>query len=161
MDKQFKDLYQILKDDLFRLAYSYTKNTNDAEDILQEVFVKLYNNINALNTMIDIKKWCIRVTINECKDLQKSIWKRKIFTLDDNKKNNFSYVQNNQSKEILACLFSLPTKYRIILFLYYYEGYKTYEIANILNKKETTIRSILSRGREKLKPILKEVDIDE
>jgi RNA polymerase sigma-70 factor (ECF subfamily) len=124
MYNQFKEAYKILKDDMFRLAYSYTNSIQDSEDVIQEVFIKLYNNINHLNNIEDIKKWCIRVTINKCKDLKKSIWKRKILPLDDNKRNDSFDTQNNQNKEVLDALFTLPPKYRVILFLYYYGGYK-------------------------------------
>lgn len=155
MNEKFIDNYQLLKSGLYRLAYSYTLNIADAEDILQEVFIQLYKNINSLTDAEHIKKWCIKVTINKCKDFKKSAWKRKVFGFNENEEKNIP--SKTESNEVLDEIFKLPEKYRVILFLYYYEGYKTGEMAKILNKNESTIRSDLSRGREKLKNIFKEV----
>jgi len=154
MNDKFIDNYQKIKGDLYRLAYSYTLNETDAEDILQDVFVELYKNIDFLTDEKHIKKWCIRVTINKCKDLRKSMWKRSVFSFSENEERKIYYKESKN--EVLNEILKLPVNYKITLFLYYYEGYKSDEIAKILNKKETTIRSYLYRGREKLKNLIKE-----
>lgn len=157
MDIEFQRIYNLIKNDIIRLAYAYTKNISDSEDITQEVFIKLYENMNKFINETDenVKKWCIKVTVNKCKNLFISSWKKKVrllFEFNDNKLSN-----NRQINEDLNdFLFRLPDKYRIVLVLYFYEGYKIQEIATILNKKESTIKQHLKRGKEQLEKILKE-----
>lgn len=148
-ETKFRNIYNLYKNDLFRLAISYTKNVSDAEDVIQEVFIKLYKNITDLHNDEHIKYWLIVTTINTCKNLNKSYWKRNIRSI-----NEIDVSKELNNNEILDELFKLPNKYRIVIFLYYYEGYKTKEIASILNTKESTIISILNRGRNKLKDLL-------
>lgn len=149
METKFRDIYNLYKNDLFRLAISYTKNISDAEDVIQEVFIKLHTHMANLNDDEHIKYWLIVTTINTCKNINKSYWKRNIISI-----NNFEVSKDFNNNEILDELFKLPRKYRLVIFLYYYEGYKTKEIASILKTKESTIRSILNRGRNKLKDLL-------
>ena len=157
MDIEFQRIYNLIKNDIIRLAYAYTKNISDSEDITQEVFIKLYENMNKFINETDenIKKWCIKVTINKCKNLFFSSWKKKVrllFEFNDNR-----FTNKKQIKEDLNdYLFKLPDKYRVVLVLYFYEGYKIQEIANILSKKESTIKQQLKRGKEQLGKLLKE-----
>lgn len=157
MDIQFQRIYDLIKNDVIRLAYAYTKNLPDSEDITQEVFIKLYENMNKFINETDenVKKWCIKVTVNKCKNLYVSSWKKKIrlfFEFNDNKFSN-----NRQINEDLNdYLFRLPDKYRIVLVLYFYEGYKIQEIATILNLNESTIKQQLKRGKEQLEKLLME-----
>ena len=153
MDKEFIDIFNNYKNDIYRLVYSYTKNTYDADDITQNVFIKLYNNFNQFKDEVHIKKWLITVAINESKNLFLSAWKKKIYPMTKSIEN--SLATNLENDEVLDTVLSLPKKYRIVIHLYYYEGYKVGEIANILKEKETTIQTRLSRAREKLKEILK------
>ena len=157
MDIKFQRIYNLIKNDVIRLAYAYTKNLPDSEDITQEVFIKLYENMNKFieETDENIKKWCIKVTVNICKNLFISSWKRKIrlfFEFNDNKLSSNQQV----NEDLKDYLFRLPDKYRIVLVLYYYEGYKIQEITTILNLKETTVKQQLKRGKEKLEKLLKE-----
>ena len=71
MDIEFQRIYNLIKNDIIRLAYAYTKNISDSEDITQEVFIKLYENMNKFINETDenVKKWCIKVTVNKCKNL--------------------------------------------------------------------------------------------
>jgi len=153
VDKEFIDIFNNYKNDIYRLVYSYTKNTYDADDITQNVFIKLYNNFNQFKDEVHIKKWLITVAINESKNLFLSAWKKKIYPMTKSIEN--SLATNLENDEVLDTVLSLPKKYRIVIHLYYYEGYKVGEIANILKEKETTIQTRLSRAREKLKEILK------
>lgn len=154
---EFIDIFELYKNDVFRLAYSYTKNYADTSDITQNVFIKLYKNINKFTdiaTREDIKKWLIRVTINECKTLFMSSWKRKIVSLTSERENN-QYIKNLDS-DLLQVVFQLPKIDEIIIYLYYYEGYKIKEIVPIMHLTETAIQTRLLRARKKLKEILKE-----
>ncbi len=159
---EFIDIFELYKNDVFRLAYSYTKNYADTSDITQNVFIKLYKNINKFTDMAtreDIKKWLIRVTINECKSLFMSSWKRKIVSLTSERENK-QYIKNLDS-DLLQAVFQLPKIDRIIIYLYYYEGYKIKEIVPIMHLTETAIQTRLLRARKKLKELLKEEYINE
>ncbi len=155
MDKQFVRIFHLYKNDIYRLAYSYTKNISDSDDITQSTFIKLYNHYEMLyNKDQDIKKWLIKVAINECKTFLLSSWKKKTIAFTEKEENISSTTLPNN--DILEAILQLPKKYRTIIFLYYYEEYKIKEIAEILNLSVTNIQTILSRAREKLKEILKE-----
>lgn len=154
MEKEFIRIYNLFKDDVLRLALSYTKRLSDAEDITQNVFIKLYKKLNTFNDDQHIKRWCIKVTLNECKNLHFSSWKRKNINISELNENAIYSLKPNENI-IKDVLFELPNKERIIIYLYYYEGYKVKEIAKILNLKESTTQTKLSRAREKLKIKLK------
>jgi len=138
-------------DMLLRLAYSYMKNIHDAEDAVQDVFVQLLKNIEIFESDDHKKHWLIRVTRNICKNKLKSAWLKKQVELTD-----LPYYDEYKDSNVLNQVIKLPLKYREIIHLYYYEGYNTVEISNILDRKEATVRSLLSRGRIMLKKELKE-----
>lgn len=138
-------------DMLIRISYSYMKNLNDAEDVAQEVFVKLLEKQPKFESSRHEKAWLIRVSINLCKDKLKSSYFKSTTPLEE----DFVDITNEDS-EIIHAVLSLPLKYRSIILLYYYEDYSISEISNILNLKEATVGSQLSRGRKLLKSILKE-----
>jgi len=155
LDNQFIRIFNLYKNDIYRLAYSYTKNISDSDDITQNTFIKLYNHIDILNNQDqDIKKWLIKVTINECKTFLLSSWKKKIIAFTEKEENTLSTTLPDNY--LLEAILQLPKKYRTIIFLYYYENYKIKEISEILNISVTNIQTILSRARKKLKEILKE-----
>ena len=153
MDNQFLRIFNLYKNDIYRLAYSITKNTYDTDDIVQTVFIKLYNNKIINKDDKEIKRWLIKVTINECKTIFLSSWKRRIVSLTE-KHENIKYEKDNDI--LLNEINKLSKKERIVIFLYYYEGYKVKEIANLLGKSETNIQTILYRARKSLKDILEE-----
>ncbi|RII33116.1 RNA polymerase sigma factor [Clostridium chromiireducens] len=138
-------------DMLLRLAYSYMKNIYDAEDAVQDVFVKLLKNIEIFESEDHKKHWLICVARNICKNKLKSAWFKKHVELMD-----MPYYDEYKDNHVLNQVLKLPVKYREIIHLYYYEGYTTVEISNIVDRKEATVRSLLSRGRNMLKKELKE-----
>ncbi len=150
----FDDIYEKYKNTVYYLAISYLKNIDDAEDIVQNVFLKLYRNLNKINSELYLKNWLIVVTINECKSNLISSWKRKVRRFIDNEEDKIP--AKNRDDELLNSIFLLPKKDRLIVHLYYYENYKVKEIANLLRVKETTVKQRLARSREKLKDILGE-----
>lgn len=155
MDIQFQRIYNLIKNDILRLTYVYTKNISDAEDVTQEVFIKLYENMNKFvkETDENIKKWCVKVAVNKCKNLYFSSWKKKICLFLEFKTNKSSQT-NNLCEDLNECLFKLSEKYRVVLVLYYYEGYKIQEISTILNLNESTVKQQLKRGKEQLEKLL-------
>lgn len=155
MDKQFIRIFDLYKNDIYRLAYSYTKNISDSDDITQNTFIKLYNHVDILNNQdLDIKKWLVKVAINECKTFLLSSWKKKIIAFTEKEENTLTTILPDN--DLLEAILQLPKKYRTIIFLYYYENYKIKEISEILNISVTNIQTILSRARKELKEILKE-----
>ncbi len=141
-------------DSVYRVAFSYTYLKADAEDVLQNVFLKLFQTKNHFNSEEHLKQWLIRVTVNECHNLHRSSWKKNISFEEIEKSVQASLPDDNI--DLHNALLKLPGDYRIIIHMYYYEGYKTKEIAKILHLKEATVRTKLARGRERLKELLKE-----
>ncbi|OOM16030.1 ECF RNA polymerase sigma factor SigW [Clostridium saccharobutylicum] len=136
---------------LLRLAYSYMKNMYDAEDVVQEVFVQLLKNIEIFESDDHKRHWLICVARNICKNKLKSAWFKKHVELTE-----MEYYDEYKDSSVLNKVMELPLKYREIIYLYYYEDYTTVKIASIIGKKESTVRSLLSRGRNILKKELKE-----
>lgn len=144
-------LIETYSDMLIRISYSYMKNLSDAEDITQEVFIKLLEKRPDFKNKTHEKSWLIRVAINLSKDKLKSSYFKNTTSLED-----YFVDTTQEDTDVIQAVLSLPLKYRSIVFLYYYENYSISEISNILNIKESTVGSQLSRGRKLLKSILKE-----
>lgn len=142
------DLYG---DMILRLAYSYMKNMHDAEDILQDVFIQLMKNMNKFENSEHKKSWLITVTRNICKNKLKSSWFKKRDELIE-----MPYYDEYKNNDVIDTVMKLPLKYREVIHLFYYEDYSTAQIAEFINKKESTVRSLLHRGRKILKDALKE-----
>lgn len=136
---------------LYRTALAIMKNKADAEDIVQEVFVKVMEKGPVFESQEHETAWLIRVTVNLCKSRLRLGWWKKTIPLFE------SYpAKTNEQHHLMETILSLPAKYRIVIHLFYYEGYTTREIAKITKQKESTVRSLLFRARQKLKIILKE-----
>ncbi len=144
----------LYKDTVFRVAFSYMKNKSDAEDISQEVFLKLYTSAPEFSNEQMEKAWLIRITINKSKDLLKSNWFSK--RTDDTELITTQYEMNQNESDMLENVLSLPEKYRGIIHLYYYEEYSITEISEITGVKISTIQTRLQRGRKLLEKKLKE-----
>ncbi len=135
---------------VLNIAYTYTKNSYDAEDIAQDVFLSLYKNIWKISSEEHIKAWLIRVTINKSKNHMKTAWIRKRSEMPDVQKD----LLIDETCDLLNAVLSLDEKYKIPIYLMYYEGYSIKEIAEILKRKPATIGTRLKRGREILKNML-------
>ena len=141
-------------DTVYRAALSYCKNKTDAEDAVQNAFVKLLRTDTQFSDEEHIRKWLIRVTVNECKNVWKSFWHRNIISFDELEKEP-EYTEPDK-QEILSEIMKLPAKYSIVIHLYYYEGYSVKEIAQILSISESNVQIRLMRARNKLKEMLEE-----
>ncbi|HEY5584136.1 MAG TPA: sigma-70 family RNA polymerase sigma factor [Ruminiclostridium sp.] len=142
-------------DTLIRISYSYMRNMSDAEDMTQDAFLQLIKKKPSFENDLHEKAWLIRVTINLCKNRLKTAWFRKTLPLGEAR---FDFTE--KESEVMSAVFELPTKYRNIIHLFYFEEYRISEIATILGQKESTIGSQLHRARKMLKPKLKE-DFDD
>ncbi len=138
---------------ILRLAYSYLHNQSDAEDILQDTLIQYLRTSPTLDSPAHEKAWLLRVAGNLSKNLLRAQGYRQADQLEETlvaqEREDLSYVWE--------AVKALPIPYREAIHLFYYEGYSTAQIAQILGQKETTVRSRLKRGREKLKPLLEEV----
>ena len=149
IDEKFIEIYNLYKNDILRLAFSYTKSLSDAEDIVQNVFIKFYHHQIKFDNDLKIKNWLIKVTINEAKNIFKSFWRKNIsFDLE---KENTAIFKDEFYNEIKDALLKLSKKQRLIVYLYYYEGYKVKEISDILKINPSTVETILNRSRVELK----------
>lgn len=151
-DKDIKDINYIVNtysDMLFRLAYQYTRNSSESEDIVQDVFMAMLKKM-PFKTEEYLKAWLIRVAINKSKNYLKSM-RKKVLALDENIKVP-TYTHEDGLEEITL----LPEFDRNAIYLYYYEGYSIKEIAKITGKSANSINIRLCRAREKLKNLLEE-----
>lgn len=138
----------------YRVALSYCKNTYDAEDIVQNVLLKLVQGELHFEDDTHVRKWVVRVTVNECKSLWRSFWKKNISSLEE--ADEPMVFSSPEKSDLFYALQKLSPKYRIVIHLYYYEEYSIKEIAKLLHLKETTVQTQLMRARNFLKQQLKE-----
>lgn len=141
-------------DTVYRIAISYTKTPADADDIVQQTFMKLLTKKVLFTDEEHIKRWLIRVCINECNSLFSSFWRKNVDSIDAMATEpEFTMTE---SSELYEAIKTLPTKCSIVIYLFYYEGYSSKEIADILHIKEATVRTRLVRARKLLRTQLKE-----
>lgn len=156
-NERLEYLIEEYSDMVLRLSYNYFKNFHDAQDVSQIVFTKLYTNDKTFKDSNHEKAFILRVTANVCKDILKSSWKKKVTSIDSY--NEFDLVDTTEDK-LLSWVNELDYKYRIVIYLHYYEGYKANEISKIIGVPAPTVYTRLIRGREKLKAILTEGDFN-
>lgn len=138
---------------VYRLAYARTKNKQDAEDITQEVFLKYIRSNKNFKDEEHRKAWLLRVTANTSKSILTSAWARHYACMEELPEKSASMEEKS---EVFYAVQRLPEKYRIVIQLYYYEELSVREISEILSKKESTVKSLLRRGRERVKKMLEE-----
>lgn len=151
-EEELEKAISMYSDMVKRICFVYLKNYEDTEDVFQEVFLKYVLFPDPFQSESHEKAWLIRVTINQCKDMLKNFFRKKVVYLEEVKEYVKEEVQ--EDSEVLEAVLSLPKKYKIVVYLYYYEGYSAVEIAKLLRKNENTIYSNLSRGRAELKKLL-------
>lgn len=154
-NEQFTCLAEKYIDTVFRVAYNYLKSSADADDITQNVFLKLLKEKKTFESEAHVKNWLIRVTINECKNLVRSKWWKAESFEDYAATLTFD---NPAHSDLFYAVMALPKKYRLPIYLHYYEEYSTAEIAAILRISKNTVCTQLKRGRDLLRESLQEVD---
>ncbi|HHU72014.1 MAG TPA: sigma-70 family RNA polymerase sigma factor [Clostridiales bacterium] len=144
--------------DVLRTAYMYVKDIHTAEDIFQDVFIKVNSKLSTFEGNSSIKTWIIRITINTAKDFLKSAWNRRVVPMMEYKEDaiisdsDYESVENEDTnKMIMETVLSLPVKYKDVILSVYYNDMTIAETAEYLNLPEGTIKSRLSRARKKLK----------
>ncbi|MGM9937468.1 MAG: RNA polymerase sigma factor [Candidatus Ornithomonoglobus sp.] len=142
----YDDIAERYIDTVYRLALARTKSREHAEDVTQDVFLKLMQSKKQFEREEHLKAWLLRVTINHTKDLLMSSWLRKTDALDEN-----IPAEDDDKSELYETVMQLPVKYRTVIHLHYYEGYSIDEIARVMKVKPGTVKAQLHRGREMLK----------
>ena len=149
--EQFEEIYHRHIAMVFRVCMSYLKNRDDAEDAAADVFLRLWRSNKSFPSEEYEKAWLLRVTVNRCLDH----WKKR-----DNRHESIDdhvLIQGGDpfsEDETLAAILELPERYKAVIYMYYYEGYTSKEIAAILRKPPSTIRSHLQEARRYLKGVL-------
>lgn len=149
-------------DMVYRIAVNETGSREDAQDIFQEVFLRLVCYRDRIANEEHLKAWLIRVTINCAKKQKRSFWNRKVSSVEESEKeqsdqkaaNAYETVENADSP-ISRAVRELPEKYRSVVYLFYYEELSIAQIGKLLGEKESTVKSRLYRARETLKIRLK------
>lgn len=142
---------------VYRIAYQNLMNVADAEDVVQEVFIKLLKHSEGFENREHIKAWLLRVTINQCRDYHKRLFRRKETVFETELLEQFEPArQEPEENFVISELRKLSEADRNIVYLHYYEGYSLKEIADMLNKSPNAVNVRLVRARKKLKTILSE-----
>ncbi len=147
-DEYIEHIFDAYAESMFRAAFALLQNREDAEDAVQEAFLKRIQKAPAFKDSNHEKAWLLRVTINLSKNMLKS---------SDRKNTPFLVdipTEDEEAGDVLSCVLTLPEHYRTVIHLYYYEGYSIREIASILKLPSATVGTRLSRARRLLKTIL-------
>ena len=148
MEQDFQQVVERYTPSLYRLAYSYCGSGPDAEDVLQDVFLKYLQHAPAFETEQARKSWLMKVTANRCRDLLKSAWRRKTLPLESAQQ---IAAAQPEGRELLAAVMALPPDHRIAVYLHYYEGCTVAEIARVVGAGQSAVRMRLHRARQTLR----------
>lgn len=152
---------------LVRLAFSYVKDKETAKDMVQNTFIKCYENLDEFRYDSSIKTWLYRITINQCKDYLGSWNYRKVHAKSVLGSTITSFltspedkvIKGFEKKELKDCILSLPQKYREVIFLYYYESLTIDEIAEVTQINNNTVKTRLRRAKQKMKILIEEANV--
>ena len=165
----FKELFQMYEKYLYCLCYNYTQNQQDALDLVQEIYIKVFNNINKFDDSMPFHPWIRRISVNTCLNFRRTI-KNNIISLNQSINEEEGTLEdvlladdqvedeilNLEIKDIIKTnLKEIPEKYRIVIVLRYYENLDYNEIAQLLNKPLGTVKTELYRAKAILKDKLK------
>ena len=148
--RDFKRSVERYRDLVYRVAYSYLRSQADADDVTQNVFVKLYRSNVEFTDDEHLRRWLVRVAINECKSLFVLPWRKD----EDIEEYENRLPMEDSDREVFQAVMGLQKKYRIPVILYYYLGYSTDEVAKLMGTPPATARTRLARARAQLKDIL-------
>ncbi len=153
--ERIKQIYDRQVDRVYRTAMVFMKNTQDAEDIVQSVFLTLIEKGIQFDTPEHEKAWFIVTTRNRCKDILKSYWRKSVDLVDDSMdetadNGSTESPESNSAAEALDLIMNLPEEQREIVLLHYYEGYTVNETAEMLKLSESKIRSQIASAKRAL-----------
>ncbi|MEG1871046.1 MAG: RNA polymerase sigma factor [Peptostreptococcaceae bacterium] len=143
----FSKKYSLYSDMVFRISMIYLGNKEDSEEAMQESFLRLIYKSPKFTDDEHEKAWLIRVTTNVCKDMVRSVWRKRVIKME----NIENYYDNPSEIHIMEEILNLSDKYKAVIYLYYFEDYNVKEISEILNITESAVKMRLKRGRDLLK----------
>ena len=152
-EQHFTDAVERYLDMVYRIALNWFRNPADAEDAAQNAMLRLWRTDTEFQGEDHLRHWLVRVTLNECKRMSAHPWRRRTVPLDQCPEPVFS---DPARQTLYQEVMELPVKYRVPLYLYYYEGYKVDEVGELLGLNASTVQTRLARARAKLKTQLKE-----
>ena len=145
----FDNIYDRYSDRLYAAAFNICRQQQDAEDAVQDAFIRLYHSRKDFESEEHIKAWLMRVTINAAKSTKRLFWNRMRSSYEEYM--DSLAFEEESDKGLMDEVLKLPEKYRIVIHLFYFEEYKVKEIAEILNTSENTVKTRLLNGRRILK----------
>lgn len=150
---EFREFYDRQVKRVYRLAMVLMGNISDAEDVTQTVFLKAWEKKPDFRDSDHEIAWILTTTRNQCKDIHKSFYRRKRTDLENAPEPQVT-LETQMDSEIWEALQRLTEKYRMVLYLYYYEGYSVRELSVILGRRESTLQTQLATGRKQIKSLL-------
>lgn len=150
---EFREFYDRQVKRVYRLAMVLMGNISDAEDVTQTVFLKAWEKKPDFRDSDHEIAWILTTTRNQCKDIHKSFYRRKRTDLENAPEPQVT-LETQMDSEIWEALQSLTEKYRMVLYLYYYEGYSVRALSVILGRRESTLQTQLATGRKQIKSLL-------
>lgn len=151
---EFREIYYRNSDSVYKIAFLHLRNKSDAEDAVQSVFLKYCMLKPEFQNNEHEKAWFIVTARNHCRDILRSWWNRE--RTEGFPELTCEFLSDNPYGDILEAVMKLKDKYRDLIYLFYYEGYSTVEIAKMLEKNESTVRTQMNRAREQLKKIIRQ-----
>lgn len=148
----FSDMYERHSKSVYGVCLMYLKNKDDAEEAVSDSYIRLMENMPSFESDAHAKAYLMRTAVNICKNQLKSGWRRNTVHDED----VMLYMTTSDEESIMEEVLALPPKYRAIIYMHYYVGYTSQEIAEIMNLSQSAVLSRLMRGRKKLKDILEE-----
>lgn len=146
-DEEIMEIYNRHVDTVYRICFSFMKNKPETEDMVQETFLRLITSGKTFENERHEKAWLIVAASNLCKDSLRKWWRR-----NENIEDYSSTLidMTHADNEVLDAILALPNDHKCVVYMYYYEGYSTPEIADFLHCPQATVRSRLSRARKQL-----------
>ena len=148
MQEDFEAFYLRHFKAVYRVCYAFMKNAQDAEDCTEDAFVRAMTCGVAFENERHERSWLTTTAMNVCKDKLKHWWRRKVTPIDEETE---LAAETDEKSEVADAVMALPVKYKEVVWLYYYEGYQTDEIAAMLGRAPSTVRNQLRDARAKLK----------
>jgi len=152
-EREYTQAAERYLDMVYRVALNWFGRPADAEDAAQEAMLRLWRTDTAFQSEEHLRRWLVKVTVNECKRIALRPWRSRTAALEEC---DGPVFEDRERRELFEAVMELPGKYRTPLYLYYYEGYAVNEVGELLDLRPSTVQTRLARGREKLKKMLTE-----
>ena len=147
-DKEITEIYMRNRQTVYRVCYAYMKNPADTEDAVQDTFVQMIRKGPVFENEEHEKAWLIRTAENVCRNVLRYWWRRHE-DIDDHY--DLQSPDHSEADSLMQAVMALPDKYKTVVYLYYYEGYSSAEIAGMLGRPQSTIRNYMTEARRLLK----------